>query len=102
MGFNSWITTYCDDGLDDAMIRGIADAIMDKGLKDAGYQYVNIDDCWALPEHNAEGSLVPDPRRFPEGIKAVADYVHEKGLKFGIYTSAGTKRPATPTGFPGR
>jgi len=100
MGFNSWITTYCDESLDDTMIRGIADAIVDKGLKDAGYQYVNIDDCWALPERNAEGNLVPDPKRFPEGIKALADYVHEKGLKFGIYTSAGIKT-CDPNGFPG-
>jgi alpha-galactosidase len=100
MGFNSWITTYCDESLDDAMIKGIADAIVDRGLKDAGYHYVNIDDCWALPERNAEGNLVPDPKRFPEGIKALADYVHEKGLKFGIYTSAGSKT-CDPNGFPG-
>jgi alpha-galactosidase len=100
MGFNSWITTYCDETLDDAMIKGIADAIVDKGLKDAGYQYVNVDDCWALPERNAGGNLVPDPKRFPEGIKALADYVHDRGLKFGIYTSAGTKT-CDPNGFPG-
>ncbi|MCU1700480.1 MAG: alpha-galactosidase [Mycobacterium sp.] len=58
MGFNSWITTYCDDSLD-VMIRGIADAIADKGLKDARYQYVNIDDCWALPERNAQETSYP-------------------------------------------
>jgi alpha-galactosidase len=70
------------------------------GLKGAGYEYVNIDDCWALPQRNADGNLVPDPARFPNGIKAVADYVHGKGLKFGIYTSAGTKTCDT-LGFPG-
>lgn len=100
MGFNSWITTQCDETLDDTMIKGITDAMVDKGLKDAGYEYVNVDDCWALPDRNAEGNLVPDPKRFPEGIKTLADYVHAKGLKFGIYTSAGTKT-CDPNGFPG-
>ena len=71
-----------------------------KGLKDAGYQYVNLDDCWALPQRDADGKLVPDPVRFPNGIKAVADYVHSKGLKLGIYTSAGTKT-CDDVGFPG-
>jgi alpha-galactosidase len=100
MGFNSWITTYCDESLNEAMIKGVTDTIVANGLNDLGYQYVNVDDCWALPERDANGSLVPDPKRFPSGIKPVADYVHEKGLKFGIYTSAGTKT-CDPNGFPG-
>ena len=82
------------------MVKGIADIFVSSGLKDAGYEYVNLDDCWALPERDADGNLVPDPVRFPNGIKAVADYVHAKGLKFGIYTSAGTKT-CSPIGFPG-
>ncbi|MDG4863850.1 NPCBM/NEW2 domain-containing protein [Streptomyces sp. T-3] len=100
MGFNNWNSTHCRADFDEAMIKGIADIFVDKGLKDAGYQYVNLDDCWALPQRDANGKLVPDPVRFPNGIKAVADYVHAKGLKFGIYTSAGTKT-CNPAGFPG-
>ncbi|ATL25906.1 NPCBM/NEW2 domain-containing protein [Streptomyces formicae] len=100
MGFNNWNSTHCRAEFDEAMVKGIADIFVEKGLKDAGYQYVNLDDCWALPARDANGKLVPDPKRFPNGIKAVADYVHAKGLKLGIYTSAGTKT-CNPAGFPG-
>ncbi|WP_328441937.1 NPCBM/NEW2 domain-containing protein [Streptomyces sp. NBC_00444] len=100
MGFNNWNSTHCRAEFNEAMVKGIADIFVEKGLKDAGYQYVNLDDCWALPERDANGKLVPDPVRFPNGIKAVADYVHSKGLKFGIYTSAGTKT-CSNIGFPG-
>jgi alpha-galactosidase len=100
MGFNNWNTTHCRADFNEAMVKGIADIFVNRGLKDLGYQYVNIDDCWALPRRNAQGDLVPDPKRFPNGIKAVADYVHSKGLKFGIYTSAGTKT-CNDLGFPG-
>jgi alpha-galactosidase len=100
MGFNNWNSTHCRADFDEAMVKGIADLFVEKGLKDAGYQYVNLDDCWALPQRDADGKLVPDPARFPNGIAAVADYVHAKGLKFGIYTSAGTKTCNT-AGFPG-
>ncbi|WP_433239114.1 NPCBM/NEW2 domain-containing protein [Streptosporangium sp. CA-135522] len=100
MGFNNWNSTHCRADFNETMVKGIADIFVGKGLKDAGYQYVNIDDCWALPQRNAQGNLVPDPVRFPNGIKAVADYVHAKGLKFGLYTSAGTKTCDT-LGFPG-
>ena len=100
MGFNNWNSTQCKADFNEAMIKGIADIFVAKGLKDVGYQYVNIDDCWALPARNSSGALVPDPARFPNGIKALADYVHSKGLKFGIYTSAGTKT-CNKAGFPG-
>ncbi|MFG2352530.1 NPCBM/NEW2 domain-containing protein [Streptomyces sp. NPDC048521] len=100
MGFNNWNSTHCRADFDEAMVKGIADLFIDKGLRDAGYQYVNLDDCWALPDRDANGKLVPDPARFPNGIKAVADYVHAKGLKLGIYTSAGTKT-CNSAGFPG-
>ena len=100
MGFNNWNSTQCRADFNEAMIKGIADIFVSRGLKDAGYQYVNIDDCWALPQRNAQGNLVPDPARFPNGIKALADYIHSKGLKFGLYTSAGTKTCNT-AGFPG-
>ena len=100
MGFNNWNSTECRAEFNGEMVKGIADLFVSKGLKAAGYQYVNLDDCWALPTRDGAGKLVPDPRRFPHGIKAVADYVHAKGLKFGIYTSAGIKT-CNPAGFPG-
>ncbi|QTD96808.1 NPCBM/NEW2 domain-containing protein [Streptomyces cyanogenus] len=100
MGFNNWNSTHCRAEFNESMVKGIADLFVQKGLKDAGYQYVNLDDCWALPNRDTNGKLVPDPARFPDGIKAVADYVHAKGLKLGIYTSAGTKT-CNSAGFPG-
>ncbi|SMD20325.1 NPCBM/NEW2 domain-containing protein [Kibdelosporangium aridum] len=100
MGFNNWNTTHCRAEFNEKMVMDMADIFVSRGLKDVGYQYVNIDDCWAKPQRNAQGNLEPDPVRFPRGIKFVADYVHSKGLKFGIYTSAGTKTCNT-AGFPG-
>ncbi|WP_435852601.1 glycoside hydrolase family 27 protein [Streptomyces sparsogenes] len=101
MGFNNWNATHCDASFNESMVKGVADAFVSLGLKDVGYEYVNIDDCWAEPSRNANGDLVPNRTRFPNGIKAVADYVHSKGLKFGIYTSAGTKTCNGGGGFPG-
>nr|CTQ96402.1 Alpha-galactosidase precursor (EC 3.2.1.22) [Kibdelosporangium sp. MJ126-NF4] len=89
MGFNNWNATGC--AIDEKLIRDTADLFVTQGLKDVGYQYVNIDDCWAAPDRDASGRLTHHPQRFPSGIKAVADYVHSKGLKLGIYTSAGTQ-----------
>ncbi|HEV2784668.1 MAG TPA: NPCBM/NEW2 domain-containing protein [Actinophytocola sp.] len=101
MGFNNWNTTHCSGTFNEQMIVGIADLFVEKGLKEAGYEFVNIDDCWALPARDPVSQrLVPDPARFPRGIKWLADYVHGKGLKFGIYTSAGTKT-CNSLGFPG-
>ncbi|MEU0836735.1 NPCBM/NEW2 domain-containing protein [Streptomyces sp. NPDC005969] len=100
MGFNNWNSTHCRAEFNEAMVKGIADIFVEKGLKAAGYQYVNLDDCWAKPQRNADGKLEADPVRFPHGIKAVADYVHSKGLKLGIYTSAGTKT-CDSVGLPG-
>jgi alpha-galactosidase len=77
----------------------IADAIVATGLKDRGYEYVVIDDCWSVKDHrDSNGDLIPDPQRFPDGIKSVADTVHNKGLKFGIYSDAAEK---TCAGYPG-
>jgi alpha-galactosidase len=100
MGFNNWNFTHCESSFNETTIKAVADAFVAKGLRDAGYTYVNIDDCWALPQRDAQGDLVPDPARFPSGVKALADYVHARGMKFGIYTSAGTKTCNT-AGFPG-
>jgi alpha-galactosidase len=89
MGFNNWNATGC--AIDETLIKATADIFVSSGLKDAGYRYVNIDDCWAeLNRDPVTGRLVPHHVRFPSGIKAIADYVHERGLKLGIYTSAGT------------
>ena len=90
MGFNNWNTTGCD--INEQMIRDMADIFVTKGLKDAGYQYVNVDDCWADATRDpATGRLRHHPVRFPSGMKALADYIHARGLKFGIYTSAGVQ-----------
>jgi alpha-galactosidase len=100
MGFNNWNATHCGAGFNEGMVERTADVLAGSGLQDAGYRYVNLDDCWALPARDAAGRLVPDPSRFPHGIAAVAAYIHAKGLKVGIYTSAGT-RTCDPGGFPG-
>jgi alpha-galactosidase len=87
MGWNSWNKFGCN--VSEKLIKEMADAVVTSGMKDAGYQYVVIDDCWQV-SRDGEGNIVPDPQRFPAGMKAVADYIHAKGLKFGIYSDAGT------------
>ncbi|HEX4230513.1 MAG TPA: glycoside hydrolase family 27 protein [Bryobacteraceae bacterium] len=87
MGWNSWNKFGCNVSAD--LIKSVVDAIETNGMKDAGYQYVVIDDCWQVGR-DSQGNIRADPKRFPGGIKAVADYVHSKGLKFGIYSDAGT------------
>ncbi len=89
MGWNSWNHYGCN--IDANIIKETADAMVSTGMKDAGYKYIVIDDCWMDSVRTASGRLQNNPKRFPDGIKAVADYVHSKGLKFGIYSSAGTK-----------
>ncbi|QWF82389.1 NPCBM/NEW2 domain-containing protein [Amycolatopsis sp. CA-230715] len=89
MAWNSWNKFGCD--INEQLIRETADAMVGSGLRDAGYQYLNLDDCWAESDRDAAGKLVPSAKHFPSGIKALADYVHGKGLKLGIYTSAGTR-----------
>src|SRR5215211_7367341 len=82
MGFNNWNTTGCRDDFNEAMVLGIIDIFVNRGLRDVGYQYVNLDDCWAVPAPNsrdASGNLKPDPVRFPRGIKFLADYAHGRG-----------------------
>ena len=87
MGWNSWNKFGCNVSED--LIRQAADALVSTGMKDAGYQYIVIDDCWQVSRDN-EGNIVPDAQRFPSGVKKLADYIHSKGLKFGIYSDAGT------------
>lgn len=96
MGWNSWNTFY--DQVSEDLIRSTADAIVDKGLAKAGYEYVIMDDCWSQRTRDDKGRLVPNPVKFPNGIKAVADYVHARGLKLGIYSCCGVH---TCAGYPG-
>jgi alpha-galactosidase len=95
MGWNSWNRFAAN--IDEELIRATADAMTTNGMRDAGYVYVNIDDCWH-GTRDAQGFIRPDPDRFPSGMKALADYVHSKGLKLGIYSDAGNQ---TCGGHPG-
>jgi alpha-galactosidase len=95
MGWNSWNKFGCN--VSESLIRGAADAMARSGMKAAGYQYVVIDDCWQI-SRDKDGNIQADPERFASGVKALADYVHSLGLKFGIYSDAGTK---TCAGRPG-
>lgn len=96
LGWNSWNTFTWD--INEELIKQVADVFVEQGYKDAGYEYIVIDDCWSLRERDEQGRLVPDPAKFPSGMKALADYIHSKGLKFGMYSCAGTH---TCAGFPG-
>ena len=90
LGFNTWNTF--GRNISDKVIRETADAMVSLGLRDAGYEYLVIDDCWSKKERDPiTGKIVPDEEKFPNGMKAVSDYVHSKGLKFGMYSCAGTR-----------
>jgi len=88
MGWNSWNTFACNTN--ENVIKSVADTIAASGMAAAGYQYVTEDDCWVGGRDPTTGQLYANPTTFPSGIKALADYVHSKGLKFGLYTSGGT------------
>lgn len=88
MGWNSWNKFACN--VDEKMIKEVADAMVSSGMKAAGYTYINIDDCWH-GDRDSLGFIHPDPKRFPSGMKALADYLHSKGLKLGIYSDAGSQ-----------
>jgi len=97
LGWNSWNAYRCDINHD--KVVAAAEAFITLGLKDVGYEYINIDDCWPLmARDSATGRMVPDPSKFPDGISGVASKVHGLGLKFGIYSDAGT---TTCAGYPG-
>ncbi len=87
MGWNSWNKFGCN--VSEKLIMDMADKMVETGMKDAGYQYIVIDDCWQV-ERDSLGFIQPDPDRFPHGMKYLADYVHSKGLKFGLYSCAGS------------
>ncbi|TCM99694.1 alpha-galactosidase [Paenibacillus sp. BK033] len=96
MGWNSWNTFTWD--INEQLIRDVADRFESDGYKAAGYEYIVIDDCWSLKQRDQQGNLVADPAKFPSGMKALADYIHSKGLKFGMYSCVGTH---TCAGYPG-
>jgi alpha-galactosidase len=95
MGWNSWNKFACN--VSEELIKSMADAMVTSGMKDAGYEYIVIDDCWQV-SRDENGNIVADAQRFPSGMKALGDYIHSKGLKFGIYSDAGAK---TCQGRPG-
>lgn len=99
MGWNSWNKFACN--VSEQLIRQQADAMAASGMKDAGYRYIVIDDCWQK-SRDADGNIQPDPERFPSGMKALADYVHAKGLKFGLYSDAGALTCGGRPGSAGR
>ena len=97
MGWNTWNTFACN--ISESLIKDTARIMKSSGLLDLGYNYVNLDDCWM--SHNrstVDGTYQADPVKFPSGMQALGDFLHEQGFKFGIYTSAGT---STCAGYPG-
>jgi alpha-galactosidase len=96
MGWNSWNTFQTN--IDEPLLKGMVDTYISSGMKDAGYTYFVLDDGWMTMDRDKDGNLVADPKKFPNGMKEFSDYVHSKGLKFGIYNCAGTK---TCAGYPG-
>jgi alpha-galactosidase len=96
LGFNDWNAVHCT--VNEALIEQSALAMVKDGLRDAGYRYVNVDDCWSAPRRDAQGRLVADPVRFPHGMRALGAFIHALGLKFGLYADVGTQ---TCQGYPG-
>ena len=90
--------TYPNECINENLYKDVADRFVSDGWKELGYEYVCIDDCWSEMERDKDGNLVPDKTRFPNGIKGLADYVHSKGLKLGLYGDMGHK---TCAGYPG-
>ena len=90
MGWNSWNQVRCHD-LNEDVVKRAADALVRLKLDKVGYRYVVVDDCWQAPERDAAGSLQADPVRVPSGLDALASYVHDKGLKFGLYLAPGSQ-----------
>lgn len=99
MGWNSWNAFHCEAELRETVVQDIAHAMVDLGLADLGYEYVNLDDCWQSMLRNVTtGTVIEDRHRFPSGMAALSAYVHDLGLKFGLYSDAGM---TTCAGRPG-
>ena len=95
MGWISW--NLFEGNINETLVKEIADAMVEEGLRDLGYQYIILDDLWQ-GGRDADGKIFPDPDKFPSGMKALSDYIHSKGLKFGIYTDAAEWTCAGVTG----
>eukprot|EP00039_Didymoeca_costata_P003362 m.67148 g.67148 ORF g.67148 m.67148 type:complete len:437 (+) comp11864_c0_seq1:147-1457(+) len=100
MGWSSW-NTFVDVALNESVIREIADAIVENGLDKLGYKYVNVDCGWSAVNRGDDGKIIPDPTRFPSGMKALSDYIHSKGLLFGLYTARGVTECCGRVGYNG-
>jgi alpha-galactosidase len=96
MGWNTW-NTFASNISED-LVKQTAETMIASGMRDAGYVYIVLDDTWSTRERDARGNLVADPKKFPSGMKALGDFLHAKGFKFGIYNCAGAK---TCAGYPG-
>lgn len=96
MGWNTWNSFHSN--INEMLVRESAEAMVANGMRDAGYRYVVLDDCWSTKDRDASGNLVANPDKFPSGMKALGDFLHERGFRFGIYNCAGTK---TCAGYPG-
>jgi alpha-galactosidase len=96
MGWNTWNTFGVN--INENLIKETAEAMISSGMQEAGYKYIVLDDAWMAKERDAQGNLVPDSMKFPSGMKALGDFLHERGFKFGIYGCAGNK---TCAGYPG-
>merc|ERR1719305_907172 len=112
LGWNTWCTlSDCHNGdnryfdrCNEWEVKSMAKAMKSSGLYDVGFEYLNLDDCWGATERDANGNIQPDPERFPSGMKALADWLHNEGLKFGLYTSMGDatcNRGGRPSDIPG-
>ncbi len=96
MGWNTW-NTFASN-INETLIKQTADVIAASGMRDAGYKFIVLDDAWLAKDRDSEGNLLADPQKFPSGMKALGDYLHSKGFKFGIYNCAGTR---TCADYPG-
>jgi len=96
MGWNPWNTF--EGNTSERIVEGAAEAMITNGMRDAGYIYINLDDAWMSKHRDSQGNLIGDPAKFPSGMKALGDFLHSRGFKFGIYNCAGTE---TCAGFPG-
>ncbi len=96
MGWNSWNHFGCN--INETTVKETADLLVSTGLAGKGYRYLNIDDCWQIARNQTTQEIIPDSTRFPNGMAVLADYAHERGLLFGLYSDAGTK---TCQGRPG-
>jgi alpha-galactosidase len=98
MGFSTWNAFGC--GITEGTVRAIADTMAADGLRDAGYHFVNVDDCWGAAKRNGSGRLESNRARFPSGMPALGKYLHARGFGFGIYADAGV-HTCNKLGFPG-